>query len=243
MNEKETKPVNRYTLMLEITSPEGEITVYNYYEFMEHFNVKMDGVYAKMPLAGIDKFTTQYENEEQFDMAHRNFFVTDYPRPQFILLTNLKPEECYFSLHIEYKPNYRANSDAPEMKCLDAVFGNNGYLKEFLENNSARAEYSWNRVMYIVWQFYKQLENSDFYNFAKERISGFQKHNRYTDSDSRLLEQIEYCHNAFYEGKKFEVMKLEKLTRYKSFRAITMIMAEFEKKQKEDAMERFLNHL
>lgn len=239
MNEKETKPVNRYTLMIEIISPTGEISVYNYYEFMAQFNVDMQGVWAKMPLASIDKFTTQYENEEQFDIAHRNFFSDNYPRAQFILLTNLNPEECTFSSHIEYKPNYRASDDIPEIKCLDTIFGDNKYLKTFLENNSAKAEYGWNNVMHIAYQFYKQLENKEFYQFTVDRISGFQKHVKHTDSDSRLLEQIRYCHEAFNEGKKFEVMTLEKLRRYKSFRAITMVMTEFERWQKEKLAEQY----
>ena len=263
MGEKENKPANRYSLILEIISPSGEVTTYNYYEFLKQFNAEMPGVWAKMPLASVDKFTTQYENEEQFNIVHRDFFSDNYPRAQFVLLTNLNPEDCRFSLHIEYKPNYKTNEsakekyyslpyidhtsnyqdsdDVPEIKCLDCIFGDNNYLKEFLKSNSAKAEYNWNNIMYLIWQFYKQLENDEFYSFTVDRISGFEKHNRFTDTDSRLLEQIKYCHDAFGEGKKYEVTKLTKLQRYKSLRAMTMIMTEFEKRQKEYEAERYSN--
>lgn len=228
MVKTENKLVNRYELMLDIVTPNGSVISENYYEFMKRFEQNyLRG--PKSPLASIDTFTTQYKNEDHFHALHQNFFACC--REQFILLTSLNPDECFFISHIEYKPNYRPSEfTGEEIKKLDVIYGDNELLKEFLSNHTPKTEYNFSEIASIVWKFYRKITtSSDFLDFATQRISGMEKYKRYTDEDSRLLTQIQRCHRLYESGEnKFAFNELDKIKRYKTLRAVTMILTEYE---------------
>jgi len=177
---------------------------------------------AKNPLAMIDEFTLNYASEEDFDKAHREFFSDVYQNLPFAILTNLDPDECTFNAHIEYKVSY--NSDykhSSEIQRLDPVFSDNNYLNYFLKNSDIKAKYDFDEVSSFAYEFYDRItHNPEFYSFALERIKGNIRHVRYTDRDSYFADQMKES-QSYYD--------LRQLTRYKTFRAATMTMYEYDK--------------
>lgn len=228
------KVANRYSLILDIISYEGNVISYNYAEFLKKFNIDLNNEISKSaPLVAVDSFTIKFANSDEFDRRHREILGNDFYYTQFMLLTNLDPNNCRFDAHIEYKAHNNFGGNMDDRKFLDVVYGDNKYLKRFVENNisNKRAEYNFNQIIWFVWDFYNRvISNEEFYLFALERLGGFHNYNRFSNRESWLINEIKECRvDALENGNKFSVTRLNKLKRYKSFRAAAMVMSEYDK--------------
>ena len=232
MTETDVKTANRYEFKLKILAPNNEEMIFNYWDFLSKFGYDKPKS-IKAPLADIDRHTTSgYQSKEHFHEIHKAFFSSENVYPQFLLLTNCEPSDCIFESYIEYISNRRpAYYEEPksEIKQLETIYGDNKMLSDFVRINPTKSFYDLTPIMPIMWEFYKKLIFDDyFFEYAVKRISGLQKNSNYTAEDSRLLKQMKECRKKYEEENyQFGVLILDKLRHYKSLRAATMIMTEY----------------
>lgn len=224
MEKQDKKALKRYELMLNIRdiSSGNSLKIKNYSKFMGEFDAgEFNDIPEKESLVRIDGFTTKYyNNAEEFNDCHRNFFNSNEFRDRFYLLTTLNPEDCIFSLYLTYKMD-------GELKKLRVAYGENECIKNFSSKHKyhPQTEYSINDILSISWNFYRKIiDDNEFYEFAVEK---FKRYHAY----SYLLEQIETCRERFQQkNEKFNFLILDNLRRYKSLRAAAMVMVEYDKR-------------